>query len=86
MNIQDSYNEWSDSYDTNQNLTRDLDSTVTRNLLDDLRFDSILEIGCGTGKNTVFLAGIGQNVHALDFSQGMIEKAKEKVKLLESNR
>jgi len=80
MNIQDSYNEWSDVYDTNTNLTRDLDSTVTRDLLGDLRFDSILEIGCGTGKNTVFLAQIGKRVHSLDFSQGMIEKAREKVK------
>ena len=80
MNIQDSYNEWSDMYDTNTNLTRDLDSTVTRNLLGDLRFDSILEIGCGTGKNTAFLAQIGRQIHSLDFSQGMIEKAKEKVR------
>jgi ubiquinone/menaquinone biosynthesis C-methylase UbiE len=39
-----------------------------------------LELGCGTGKNTAFLMEIGNHVHALDFSQGMIEKAKEKVK------
>jgi malonyl-CoA O-methyltransferase len=80
MDIQNAYNEWSDSYDTNQNLTRDLDSTVTRSLLGALRFDSILETGCGTGKNTVFLAEIGKQVHALDFSAGMILKAREKVK------
>lgn len=80
MNIQNAYNEWSGIYDANQNLTRDLDSIVTRNLLADLRFDSILELGCGTGKNTLFLAQIGVNVHALDFSHGMIEKAKEQVK------
>ena len=78
MNIQDAYNEWSDIYDTNINLTRDLDSNVTRNLLASKRFDSILELGCGTGKNTVFFTQIGLNVHALDFSQGMIQKAKEK--------
>ena len=80
MDIQNAYNEWSDSYDTNQNLTRDLDSSVTRSLLGDLRFESILEIGSGTGKNTVFLAEIGKQVHALDFSAGMIAKAREKVK------
>ncbi len=62
------------------NLTRDLDSSVTRSLLANRQFDSILELGCGTGKNTVFLAQIGANVHALDFSEGMIQKAKEKVK------
>jgi len=80
MNIQDAYNEWSDIYDSNTNLTRDLDSNVTRSLLANRQFDSILELGCGTGKNTVFFAQIGIHVHALDFSQGMIEKAREKVK------
>jgi len=80
MNIQDSYNEWAEIYDSNENLTRDLDEKVTRETLSNFRFKSILEIGCGTGKNTVFLAQLGEKVHALDFSQGMIEKAKEKVK------
>jgi len=80
MDIQNAYNEWSDIYDTNTNLTRDLDSTVTRNLLANQHFDSILELGCGTGKNTVIFAEIGDHVYALDFSEGMIQKAREKVK------
>jgi len=79
MSIQNAYNEWSEIYDTNANLTRDLDQQVTRDTLGGQHFDSILELGCGTGKNTAFLAQIGNKVHALDFSQGMIEKAKEKV-------
>ncbi len=80
MNIQNAYNEWSDTYDTNENLTRDLDQKVTRGTFANQHFDSILELGCGTGKNTVLLAQVGAEVHALDFSLGMIEKAKEKVK------
>lgn len=80
MSIQDSYNEWSEIYDSNENLTRDLDEKVTRETLSNFRFKSILEIGCGTGKNTLLLAQLGEHVHALDFSQGMIEKAREKVK------
>lgn len=79
MSIQDSYNEWSQTYDTDQNLTRDLDQQVTGDMLAGLQFESILEIGCGTGKNTAFLVQIGEQVHALDFSEGMIAKAKEKV-------
>ena len=79
MNIQNAYNEWCDSYDTDNNLTRDLDQQVTREGLANLHFNSILEIGCGTGKNTAFLAQIATSVHALDFSAGMIEKAKAKV-------
>jgi malonyl-CoA O-methyltransferase len=79
MTIQAAYNDWSSSYDTDQNRTRDLDAQVTRELLGNQHFNSILEIGCGTGKNTVFLAEIGAAVHALDFSEGMIAKAREKV-------
>lgn len=80
MNIQNAYNEWSETYDTDENLTRDLDQEVLRDALRNAHFDSILEIGCGTGKNTDFLTKIGASVRAVDFSQGMIEKAKEKVK------
>ena len=46
-----------------------------------LRCKSILEIGCGTGKNTSLLAQIGQHVLALDFSEGMIERARKKLAL-----
>ncbi len=80
MNIQDAYNEWSGIYDSNENPTRDLDQKVTRDTLAGQHFESILEVGCGTGKNTAFLVEIGTNVHALDFSEGMIGKAREKVK------
>ena len=80
MNIQKAYNEWSESYDRDENRTRDLDQKVTRDVLANLHFNSILEIGCGTGKNTSFLSQIGENVHAVDFSPGMIEKGMEKVR------
>ena len=79
MNIQDAYNDWSTSYDRDENLTRDLDGIVTRRTLEDRHFESILETGCGTGKNTVFLAQIGARVCATDFSQGMMARAREKV-------
>jgi malonyl-CoA O-methyltransferase len=80
MSIQRAYNDWSASYDTDENRTRDLDQKVTREALANLHFKSILETGCGTGKNTSLLSQIGQKVHALDFSEGMIERAREKVK------
>lgn len=78
MNIQNAYNNWSGIYDSNENLTRDLDAKILRETLTGQHFDSILETGCGTGKNTEFLVQIGTWVHALDFSEGMIAKAREK--------
>ncbi|MEE9167151.1 MAG: class I SAM-dependent methyltransferase, partial [Candidatus Neomarinimicrobiota bacterium] len=74
-------NSWSSRYDSDVNLTRDLDEIVTRNTLGSLDCKSILEIGCGTGKNTPLLSQIGERVHAIDFSEGMIRMAKKKLKL-----
>lgn len=78
MNIQVAYTNWSATYDSDRNLTRDLDQIITQKILGHLRRRAILEIGCGTGKNTGWLATIGDRVLAFDFSTGMIERAKEK--------
>jgi hypothetical protein len=40
MDIQSAYNEWSGIYDSNQNLTRDLDAQVTRETLAGQRFET----------------------------------------------
>ena len=81
MSIQEAYTDWATTYDSDRNLTRDLDQLVTRETLGNLRCKSVLEIGCGTGKNTALLAEVGEHVFALDFSAGMIEKAREKLSL-----
>lgn len=81
MDIQAAYTDWSATYDLDRNLTRDLDQLITRDTLSSLRCKSILEIGCGTGKNTALLAQIGEHVSALDFSAGMIEQARQKLSL-----
>ncbi|PYS25466.1 MAG: SAM-dependent methyltransferase [Acidobacteria bacterium] len=78
MLVNEAYKNWSATYDSDRNLTRDLDQQVTRRTFETQRFKSILEIGCGTGKNTAFLASIANKMLALDFSEQMIEKAKHK--------
>lgn len=77
--IQKAYNNWSKTYDADENRTRDLDCVVTQKTLANWQCKSILELGCGTGKNTRLLSQIGENVHALDFSEGMISFAREKL-------
>lgn len=78
LKVEDAYNSWAATYDSDRNLTRDLDQQVMQTLLGNLRFDSVLEIGCGTGKNTALLANIARTVRAIDSSAAMIAKAKEK--------
>jgi ubiquinone/menaquinone biosynthesis C-methylase UbiE len=80
MKIQSAYNIWSSSYDEDSNLTRDLDAEIVRKEFAGKKFDSIIEVGCGTGKNTVFFSEIADKVYAIDFSEGMINKAKDKIK------
>ena len=79
MDVQESYNEWSSTYDSDQNATRDLDGIVLQRVLGGLKFASIIEIGCGTGKNTELLSRIGGSVTALDFSPGMLAQARAKL-------
>lgn len=79
VKVEDAYNAWSATYDSDKNRTRDLDERVARQELQNLRCKAVLELGCGTGKNTQLLADISERVHALDFSAGMIEKARQRV-------
>ncbi len=79
MSIQQAYDAWSTSYDSDENLTRDLDREVMAKMLGQRRCRAVLEVGCGTGKNTPLLAEIGGRVTAVDFSAGMIAQAKAKI-------
>jgi ubiquinone/menaquinone biosynthesis C-methylase UbiE len=79
MKIRQAYDAWAKTYDQDRNLTRDLDALVVKKVLSGLRPKAALELGCGTGKNTLLLARISRKVRALDFSSGMIAQAKEKV-------
>jgi malonyl-CoA O-methyltransferase len=80
MKIQDAYTRWSATYDTDRNGTRDLDRRVTESTLAGRIRQNILELGCGTGKNTALLDRIGRKVLALDFSPGMLQQARSKLK------
>lgn len=81
MTVKKAYNSWAETYDSDLNFTRDLDEAVTREVLNGSRYARTLELGCGTGKNTSFLSGISEKMWAVDFSEGMISKAKEKLNL-----
>jgi SAM-dependent methyltransferase len=79
MSISKAYSAWAASYDADRNLTRDLDEEVTRQLLGGDRIPVVVEAGCGTGKNTSFFSRIADEVHALDFSEGMLAVARSRV-------
>lgn len=79
MNIEKAYNIWAKQYDSNANKTRDLDHKVTIKTLSKFNFSRVIELGCGTGKNTSFLLEKADQIIGLDFSQEMLNKAKAKI-------
>ena len=79
MSVQKAYDNWSQQYDTNENKTRDLEALALRETLARIVFDSCLEIGCGTGKNTAWLLTKAKNITAVDLSAEMLAKAKQKI-------
>lgn len=80
MDVREAYNEWAGQYDTNENKTRDLEAIALRALLESIPFKTCLEIGCGTGKNTGYLASRANEVMAVDLSDEMLAKARKKVR------
>ena len=73
------YDQWARTYETVENATRDLAATVLRRYPLNLHDRDVLEIGCGTGLNTQYLAQQSRSVLAVDFSVGMLEQARTKV-------
>ncbi len=65
---------------TNTQIGRYLRGEVHQRLLHHFEADdNVLEMGCGTGQDALFLAEQGVNITATDASMGMIDIAREKI-------
>jgi ubiquinone/menaquinone biosynthesis C-methylase UbiE len=78
MNTKQAYNIWAAQYDTNDNKTRDLEGLALKLSLATVPFNKVLEIGCGTGKNTEWLIDKAVQITAVDLSDQMLARAKDK--------
>src|SRR5450432_382264 len=79
MDIRKAYDTWASQYDTDNNKTRDLEAQALRASLANIPLDSVLEIGCGTGKNTEWLIEKAKRVTAIDLSNEMLARARQKI-------
>ena len=79
MSIDKAYDSWSELYDSNVNRTRDLDFVISQKILANNKYSKILELGCGTGKNTQWLIKLCEEITAVDFSENMLAIAKNKI-------
>lgn len=79
MNTQTAYNNWAPTYDSVENKTRDLELTAGKQILANADLSKVLELGCGTGKNTAWLAEKAKKILAIDFSEEMMNIARQKI-------
>ncbi|MDX2145229.1 MAG: methyltransferase domain-containing protein [Rhodospirillaceae bacterium] len=77
--IAQAYDAWSPTYDAVENRTRDLSATMLRQMGLPIALADVVEIGCGTGLNTIWLAEHARHVTALDYSEGMLAQARMRV-------
>jgi len=76
------YNEWAETYDTDHNRTRDLAGHVLRQVDLTLAGRRVIEVGCGTGRNTEWLAreaAGAPEIVGVDFSEAMLARARERI-------
>ena len=77
--VRDGYDRWAKVYDHDANPLPALEEPRVREALGGVRGRDVLDLGCGTGRHTAWLAEAGARVTAVDFSAGMLEQARERV-------
>ena len=77
--VREGYDRWSEVYDTDGNPLILLEEPIVRGWLGDVAGRRVVDVGCGTGQYASCLTAAGANVVALDFSEGMMARAKRRV-------
>jgi ubiquinone/menaquinone biosynthesis C-methylase UbiE len=72
------YDLWAAVYDTDGNPLTAMEEPIVDRLLGRVRGLEVADIGCGTGRHALRLAARGAKVTGLDFSEGMLSKARAK--------
>lgn len=78
VSTQEGYDRWSEIYDDEGNPLCEIETPHVHALLGEVRGLAVCDLGCGTGRHSAWLASVGAQVTALDFSAGMIARAREK--------
>jgi ubiquinone/menaquinone biosynthesis C-methylase UbiE len=76
--VRGGYDRWAAVYDHDANPLQALEEPVLRTAVGDPRGLAVLDLGCGTGRHSLWLADNGAAVTALDFSEGMLAEARRK--------
>ena len=72
------YDVWAHIYDTEDNHLIAVETPLVKRLLGNVQDLTVADIGCGTGRHALAMADAGAKVTAVDFSEGMLSKARAK--------
>jgi ubiquinone/menaquinone biosynthesis C-methylase UbiE len=72
------YDRWAAVYDHDANPLQALEEPIVRQVVGAVQGLTVLDLGCGTGRHSLWLAAGGAEVTALDFSEGMLDEARRK--------
>ena len=82
-NIIEGYAGWAAVYGTQEQMLFQLEEKTLKPLFGDLRNKAVLDIGCGTGRYSIYFARNGAEVTGVDLTPEMIAVARRKA--IESN-
>jgi len=76
--VRDGYDRWARVYDHDGNPLIALEDPAVRRAVGDVRGLTVLDLGCGTGRHSAWMAAAGAAVTGVDFSEGMLAEARTK--------
>lgn len=79
LSVEKGYDAWSKIYDDDGNPLIALEEPAVHEWLGDVAGKRVADVGCGTGRHSLWAAKHGAHVTALDVSNGMMSKAKDKL-------
>lgn len=72
------YDRWAATYDDDGNPLVATEQSIFDDLVGDVAGARLIDVGCGTGRHALALASRGARVTAVDFSRGMLDRARAK--------
>ena len=77
--VRTGYDRWAEVYDHDANPLPALEELRVREAFGEVHGREVLDLGCGTGRHSAWLVEAGARVTAVDFSAGMLAKARERI-------
>jgi malonyl-CoA O-methyltransferase len=78
LSTREGYDRWAAIYDAEDNPLIAIEEPHVDRLLGEVRGLTIADIGCGTGRHALRLGARGAAMTAVDFSEGMLQRARAK--------